>query len=129
MRLKKVFELIAVLLPLKIMPVAVESRGCSLSEIILLVKAVQADMRNVSRIHETKSSRCILRMVLTRFIARVLRNHHEEAIAAYCLTAAGRKELRAQQTAYHAIRLAVKLPLCCPIRMTLSDHSKRRSSN
>jgi hypothetical protein len=23
----------------------------------------------------------------------------------------------------------VKLPLCCPIRMTLSDHSKRRSSN
>jgi hypothetical protein len=60
-------------------------------------------------------------MILTRFIARVLRNNHGEATAAYCLTAPGREELRAQQRGYHTIRSAVKLPLCCPRRMRLSD--------
>jgi hypothetical protein len=51
----------------------------------------------------------------------VLRNNHEETIAAYYLTPVGGEELRAQQMGYHAIRSALKLPLCCPRRMMLSD--------
>jgi hypothetical protein len=103
------------------MLVAVESHDCSLSEVVPLVRAVQADVRNVSRILKTESSRCILRMILTRFITRVLRNNHEEAIAVHCLNPAGREELRAQQIGYHTVRSAVKLPLCYSRRMTLSD--------
>jgi hypothetical protein len=93
---KEVFKLLAILLPFEIMLAAFESRDCSLSEIVPLVREVQADMRNVSCILETELSRCILRMILTRFIAPVLRNNHEEAIAAYYLTAAGREELPVQ---------------------------------
>jgi hypothetical protein len=59
------------------MQVAVESRNCSLPEIVPLVRAVQADIQNVLRIFETESSRCRLRMILTRFIARVLNNNRK----------------------------------------------------
>jgi hypothetical protein len=51
---------------------------------------------------ETESPGWILRVILTRCTTRMLRNNHEEAIAAYCLTPAGREELRTQQTGDHS---------------------------
>jgi hypothetical protein len=78
------------------MLLAVESRDCTLGEIAPLVLMVQSEIQNVSSFIETRPSMQILRTILARFIARILTNNFQEAIAAYCLTPLGRDDLRKQ---------------------------------
>jgi hypothetical protein len=80
---KEFFELHAILLLFKIMLLAVESRNCTLSEIVPLVREVQDRLWKVVAILETATVKEILRIIMVRFFIGFLMNNHEEAIAAY----------------------------------------------
>jgi hypothetical protein len=120
---KEFFELHAILLPFHIMLAAVESRDCTLSEIVPLFREVQANVRTVFGVLDTETSKQILHIILARFYARLLTNNYQEAIAAYLLTPLGRDELRTEQEGYHTIRMDVRLPIWRPARDSRSERT------
>jgi hypothetical protein len=118
---KEVFELHAILLPLKLMRLAVESRDSILGETVPVRLMVQSEMQNISSFIETRPSMQILRTILARFILRILTNNFEEAIAGYCLTPLGRDDLRKQQAGSRTIRSGMGLRRWNSGRIPLSE--------
>jgi hypothetical protein len=100
---KEFFELHAILLPLKVMFLSVESRDCTLSEIVPLARQVHASWRKIFGVLETDTGKEILHLIVAHFIGRLLTNNHWESIATDLLTPLGRDELRTQQRGFQTI--------------------------
>jgi hypothetical protein len=103
------------------MLVAVEFRNSGFSEIAPIVPRVRQEIQNVSPVLERGSSRQILHIILSRFIARVLMSNLEEAISAHFPLLLGRDELRTQQEGDHANRSSARLSLRRSVRPALSE--------